>query len=115
MKYSPIAQPGVGRDVLHRRRVARRGVHHDGVVHRAVLLQRLDHARDRRFLLADRDVDAHHRLGRAPVLLLVDDRVDGDAVLPVLRSPMISSRWPRPMGIIASMALMPVCSGSVTG
>src|SRR3954465_8451076 len=37
------------------------------------------------------------------------------AVLPVLRSPMISSRWPRPIGVIASMALMPVCSGSFTG
>ena len=37
------------------------------------------------------------------------------AVLPVLRSPMISSRWPRPMGVMASMALMPVCSGSRTG
>ena len=35
------------------------------------------------------------------------------AVLPVLRSPMISSRWPRPIGVIASMALMPVCSGSL--
>src|ERR1700730_17186706 len=37
------------------------------------------------------------------------------AVLPVWRSPMISSRCPRPMGIIASMALIPVCSGSLTG
>ncbi len=37
------------------------------------------------------------------------------AVLPVWRSPMISSRWPRPIGIIASIALMPVWSGSVTG
>jgi hypothetical protein len=37
------------------------------------------------------------------------------AVLPVLRSPMISSRWPRPMGIMLSIALMPVCRGSVTG
>ncbi len=37
------------------------------------------------------------------------------AVLPVCRSPMISSRWPRPMAVIASMALMPVCSGSFTG
>jgi hypothetical protein len=36
-------------------------------------------------------------------------------VLPVLRSPMISSRWPRPIGVMASMALMPVCSGSETG
>ena len=37
------------------------------------------------------------------------------AVLPVWRSPMISSRWPRPIGTIASMALRPVCSGSFTG
>ena len=36
-------------------------------------------------------------------------------VLPVLRSPMISSRWPRPIGVIASMTLMPVCIGSFTG
>src|ERR1039457_750924 len=37
------------------------------------------------------------------------------AVLPVWRSPMINSRWPRPIGIMASIALMPVCSGSLTG
>src|SRR4029453_812008 len=37
------------------------------------------------------------------------------AVFPVWRSPMISSRWPRPMGIIASIALSPVCSGSFPG
>src|SRR4051794_17208632 len=37
------------------------------------------------------------------------------AVLPVWRSPMISSRWPRPMGIIESIALRPVCIGSFTG
>src|ERR1051326_2514065 len=37
------------------------------------------------------------------------------AVLPVWRSPMISSRWPRPIGIMASMALRPVCSGSLPG
>ncbi len=36
------------------------------------------------------------------------------AVLPVWRSPMISWRWPRPIGIIASIALMPVCIGSCT-
>ncbi len=28
---------------------------------------------------------------------------------------MISSRWPRPIGIIESIALMPVCRGSLTG
>ena len=37
------------------------------------------------------------------------------AVLPVVRSPMISSRWPRPIGIIESIAFSPVWSGSFTG
>ena len=37
------------------------------------------------------------------------------AVLPVLRSPMMSWRWPRPIGVMASIAFMPVCSGSSTG
>src|SRR5665811_490237 len=37
------------------------------------------------------------------------------AVLPVWRSPMISSRWPRPIGIIPSIAISPVCTGSSTG
>src|SRR5919108_123937 len=37
------------------------------------------------------------------------------AVLPVERSPMISSRWPRPTFVIASIALIPVMSGSFTG
>ena len=45
-------------------------------------------------------------------LMIVSSRME---LFPVLRSPMISSRWPRPMGIIASMALMPVWSGSFTG
>ena len=60
--------------------------------------------------------------------LLADGHIDADdvlpfwlrmvstamAVLPVWRSPMISSRWPRPMGIMASMAKMPVCRGTLT-
>src|SRR3954468_11330779 len=33
------------------------------------------------------------------------------ADLPVWRSPMISSRWPRPIGTMESMALSPVCTG----
>ncbi len=37
------------------------------------------------------------------------------AVLPVCRSPRISSRWPRPIGIRVSMTLSPVSSGTVTG
>src|ERR1700709_1431082 len=36
------------------------------------------------------------------------------ADLPVCRSPMTSSRWPRPIGISASIALRPVCIGSCT-
>ena len=37
------------------------------------------------------------------------------AVLPVWRSPMRSCRWPRPMAVMASIAEMPVYSGSFTG
>src|SRR5688572_5272827 len=37
------------------------------------------------------------------------------AVLPVERSPMMSSRWPRPIAVIESMALRPVYIGSFTG
>ena len=36
------------------------------------------------------------------------------AVLPVPRSPMISSRWPRPIGTRASIAFKPVWRGSCT-
>ena len=36
------------------------------------------------------------------------------AVLPVWRSPMISSRWPRPIGTIESIDLRPVCTGWLT-
>ena len=36
------------------------------------------------------------------------------AVLPVWRSPMMSSRWPRPIGISASIAFNPVAIGSCT-
>ena len=35
-------------------------------------------------------------------------------VLPVCRSPMISWRWPRPIAVMASMALMPVSRDSLT-
>ena len=34
------------------------------------------------------------------------------ALLPICRSPIINSRWPRPIGIIASMTRMPVYRGS---
>ena len=67
---------GVGGEVLERRRVAGRGGDDDGVLHRAVLAQRLDGLGDGRALLADGDVDALHAEAA-----LVDDRVDGDGGL----------------------------------
>ena len=50
-----------------------------------------------------------------PVSLLLMIASIAIAVLPVWRSPMISSRWPRPIGIIASIAFRPICIGSLTG
>src|SRR4029079_17496125 len=67
---------GVRRQVLQRRRLRGRGADDDGVLHRAVLLERLHHLRDRRLLLADGDVDADDAFA-----LLIDDGVDGDAGL----------------------------------
>ena len=92
---------GVRREVLEAGRVRRGGGDDRRVLQRAVLLERLAHGGDRRALLADGDVDALDlALGVAglPVGLLVDDRVEATAVLPVCRSPMISWRWPRPIG-----------------
>ncbi len=48
-----------------------------------------------------------------PFWLMMASRAS--AVFPVCRSPMTSSRWPRPMLTIESTALMPVSSGSRTG
>src|SRR5882762_4736074 len=48
-----------------------------------------------------------------PLLLMMVSRAT--AVLPVWRSPMISSRCPRPMGIMESIAFNPVAMGSRTG
>ena len=48
-----------------------------------------------------------------PLLLMMVS--SATAVLPVWRSPMISSRCPRPIGIMVSMALIPVAMGSRTG
>ena len=68
----------------------------------------LGQGHDRRHALADRHV---HR--QTPVSRLLMIASIAIAVLPVWRSPMISSRWPRPIGIIASIAFRPVCIGSV--
>ena len=53
-----------------------------------------------------------HFTPRPRWLMMVSSAI---VVLPVLRSPMISSRWPRPIGINESIDLMPVCIGSCTG
>ncbi len=60
-------------EVLQGRGIGRASDDDDRVLHRAVLLERRDELRDRRFLLADRDIDADQVLA-----LLVDDRVDRD-------------------------------------
>ena len=90
------------------------------VRHRPGLLEHGDDPRDRRLLLADRHVDASRAAGsscrRPPSaallsrawLMIVSMQI---VVLPVERSPMINSRWPRPIGIIASIGMMPVCTG----
>src|ERR1700733_5113690 len=67
---------GERRDVLHRRRFARRRSDHDAVLHRAVVRQRFYHLRDRRALLADGAVDANH----VPALL-IQNRVEDDGGL----------------------------------
>ena len=55
-------------------------------------------------------IDAMIPIGRGQrELMMVSNAM---VVLPVWRSPMINSRCPRPMGIMASMALIPVCMGS---
>ena len=67
---------GIGRDVLQRRGAGGARHDHRRVVHRAVIVQRLDHAGHRRVLLADRHVEALHA-----GVFLVEDRVDGDGRL----------------------------------
>ncbi len=71
----------VGGEVLHGGGVGGGGVDDDGVVEGAVLFECFNDARDGRFLLTDGDIDAHHGVGSSPVVLLVDDRVDGDGGL----------------------------------
>ena len=60
-------------DVLHRRRIGSGGRDDDGVIHRAVVRQRLDDLRHGGALLSDRDIDADD-----VAALLVDDRVERD-------------------------------------
>src|SRR6185437_15714411 len=64
---------GEGRDVLHGGGLAGGGGDDDGVFHRAVFRERLDHLRDGGALLTDGAVDANH-----VVAALVDDGVEDD-------------------------------------
>ena len=89
----------------HRRRLRGRGCDDDRIVHRVILFEGGLHLRYCRSLLADGHVDATTSL---PWLMIVSSAT---AVLPVWRSPIINSPG-RPIGIIASIALRPVCSGS---
>jgi hypothetical protein len=52
-----------------------------------------------------------HTTQRTPVSAWASTAVSASVVLPVWRSPTISSRWPRPMGNSASTTFTPVCSG----
>ena len=67
---------GVRRDVLQRGGLGRGGDHHDGVVHRAGLLEPLHHRRHGRALLPDGDVDADDAGA-----LLIEDRIHRDGGL----------------------------------
>ena len=102
---------GERRHPLDRRRLLRGRGDDDRVLHRALVAQPLVHLRDRRGLLADGDVDADH-----VAAALVEDRVDRDrglagaAVADDQLALAAADRW-----IIESIALIPVCSGSLTG
>ena len=67
---------GIRRDVLHRRRIGSRGGDDDGVIHGAVIFERLHHLRHGGALLPDGDIDADH-----VAALLIDDRVERDGGL----------------------------------
>jgi hypothetical protein len=121
MNHSPIAHRRTERGTgSPRNRKPKR--HDDGVFHRAGLFEHRDDAGDVRLLLADRDVDVRHRAealspeARPALLMRAWEIIVSTpmVVLPVERSPMINSRWPRPIGIIASIAMMPVCTGWLT-
>src|SRR5258708_6729153 len=93
---------GVGGDVLEAGRIRGWRQHDRGVLKRARVLERLAHRGDRRSLLPDCHVDAPDLLGRVarvPVLLLVQDRVDGNgrlAGLPVADDQLALATTARP-------------------
>src|SRR6185312_740183 len=75
---------GIGRQELQRGGLRRGGGDDDGIVHRAVILQRLDDLRHGRALLADRDIDAVELsllVARGVHRLLIEEGVDGNGGL----------------------------------
>ena len=101
---------GVRSEVLQRGGILGAGDDDDGVLHRAVLLER-GHDLARPSTSSGR-WRRRCRSRLLPFWLMIVSMAT--AVLPVWRSPMISSRWPRPIGISASIALMPVWTGVST-
>jgi hypothetical protein len=98
---------GVRSDVLQRSRSTGTGNDDGGVIHRAVFAKRFDDQGDRRVLLADGHVEALNARS-----LLVDDRIKGHSGLAGLAVTDDQFALAAADGVIASMALIPVCSGS---
>src|SRR6266540_3479711 len=96
-------------DVLQRRGFGGRGEDHGGVGHGAGVLEHLYHLRHGGPLLTDGDIEAVHSLP-----LLIDDRVHADGGLAGAAVSDDELALAAPDGIMASMALRPVCSGSLT-
>jgi hypothetical protein len=71
-----------------------------------VLSQLGNNLGNRRTLLADSNINTDNI-----ATLLVDDGIDGNSGLAGLTVPMISSRWPRPIGTMESIAFRPVAIG----
>ena len=108
-KYSAIVKPANGAIHCSAARSGGRGDHEHAALGRAELPHRLDDALDRGRALADRDIA--QMMSERFWLMIVSTAI---AVLPVARSPMMSSRWPRPSANIASTTSTPVSTGSVT-
>ena len=100
----------VGGDILQRRQLGRGGADDGCVRHSAVSLEILDQRCHGRALLTDGNIDAQNVLA-----LLVDDGIGGNDGLAGLAVADDQLTLPRPIGIIESMALMPVCKGCLTG
>src|SRR5580698_2595257 len=110
MKYSAIAQPEYGAMYCI-------GAGSEADAFTMIVYSMAPDSRS--FASTARTVDAfwpiatYTQMTPVPFWLMIVSRAM--AVLPMPRSPIISSRWPRPIGIIESTALSPVCNGSLTG